>query len=55
MFCEPKGQELNTFIFSIFFDTPGCVHIDLKKWCLIRLCADLMSKSNLTHLRKETQ
>ena len=26
MFCEPKGQELNTFICSIFFeffDTPG--------------------------------
>ena len=38
MFCEPKGQELNTFICSIFlwifrhpWDPWGCVHIDLNK------------------------
>ena len=38
MCCEPKDQELNTFICSIYFVnflTPlgplGCVHIDLDK------------------------
>ena len=59
MFCEPEGQELNTFICSIFlwifwhpWDPWGCVYIDLKK----KMVSDLaVCRSNLTHLRKDTQ
>ena len=56
MFCEPKGQELNTIVCSIFleiflnpWEPLACVYVDLKK---IRLA---VCRSSLTHLRKETQ
>ena len=56
MFCEPKGQELNTFICSIFwefFDTPGtpwgCIYIYLEKM----LPDPPVCRSNLIHLRKD--
>ena len=62
MFCEPKGQELNTFSCkkrNSDFLTPlgplGVLTNRFEKLCLIRMCADLMSKSNLTLLRKDTQ
>ena len=57
MFCEPKGQELNTFICKKKSDFltpmgPLVVHPYRSE----KIVSDpAVCRSNLTHLRKETQ
>ena len=58
MFCEPTQHFLLQKRNSDFLTPLGPLGVlpnRFEKLCLIRLCADLMRKSNLTHLRKETQ
>ena len=54
MFCEPKGQELNTFICNDFLTPLGPLGVRPNRFEKI-VSDPAVCKSNLTDLRKETK